>query len=75
MNGSDLINKILMNAQPAMNRVCRVTMKNSDVRYVTDWDACAGIAIRLHLVDVQLKDCGWIKVDHNNIFDYISQIG
>ena len=70
MNGTEMINKILSTVQPHIGHVCRVTMKNGRTAYIEQWDACAGIAVRLYFTNGDV-----IKVDHNNIFDYISHIG
>ncbi len=70
MNTTQMINDIVSNVQPYMNRVCRVTMKNGEKKYIDQWDACAGIAVRLYFTDGDV-----IKVDHNTILDYISHIG
>lgn len=75
MNTTQAINTILNNTQFYLGKVCRVTLKNGDVRYVNNWDACAGIAVSLDLIDNQGVECGRIKVDRNNLKDYITHVG
>lgn len=75
MNTTQAINTILSNTQEFMGKVCRVTLKGGNVRYVRSWDACAGIAVRLDLIDNQGVECGYIKVDHNTLTDYITHVG
>lgn len=75
MNTTQAINTILSSTQPHIGKVCRVTMVNGETRYVDHWDACAGVAVRLYMVDNCGRDCGHIKVDHNNLTDYITHVG
>lgn len=75
MNTTQAINTILNNTQSMQNKQCQVTMKNGDINYVWAWDACAGIAVRIYLMDKHFHDTNVIQVDHNNLKDYITHVG
>lgn len=74
MNTTQAINTILSNTQSHMGKTCRVTTVDGLVRYVSHWDACAGDAVRLYLTDSKDRDCGIIKVDHNDLKDHITHV-
>lgn len=75
MNTTQAINAILNKTQAFLNQVCRVTLKDGKVMYVYAWEACAGIAVRMYLHDVNGENNICLRVDHNNLTDYITHVG
>lgn len=75
MNTTQAINTILNKTQAFLNQVCRVTLKDGRVSYVYAWEASAGIAVRMYLHDSKGENHLCLRVDHNNLKDYITHVG